>query len=374
MKYSPLWKKTLIGELSDLNTALERIKMSGCFMAVIMNSSEKLIGIMTDSDIRGALLGGARLSDSVLKHMKKNPIIALESYSDQDLGKLVKSTGVREIPILDAEGKLVDIYIYGLRDKKKNFVAHSKFENIRSISNPMLILAGGLGSRLRSVVSDVPKPLAKVGDDPILKTILKWSTNCGFKNFYIAVNYMASKIEDHVEHAEYKDLNIKTIREEKRLGTAGSIGYFADEIKEDLIVSNADVLTKMPFHLLLDHHNKKEADITCAVRPYDLTVPYGVVTSKDGFISEIVEKPNKTYMVNAGIYVLSPRVCRMVEKAEYLDMPDLLNRVINEGGKVASYYMHEYWIDIGVPEDYHKANESFNEHFGDIANDKKKIG
>ena len=129
----------------------------------------------------------------------------------------------------------------------------------------------------------------------------------------------------------------------------------------------------MPFHLLLDH-KKKAADITCAVRPFDLTVPYGVVTSKDGFISEIVEKPNKTYMVNAGIYVLSPRVCKMVKKGEYLDMPDLLNQVIKAGGKVASYYMHEYWIDIGVPEDYHKANEAFNEHFGDTANDKRKLG
>jgi NDP-sugar pyrophosphorylase family protein len=231
----------------------------------------------------------------------------------------------------------------------------------------MLILAGGLGTRLRQVVSDRPKPLAIVGNQPIIQTIISRAVESGIRKFHVAVNYMSDLIEKHLAGPQYSGLDISIVKESKRLGTAGALGLIQQSIDEPLLVCNADLLTTVPLQQIIRHHRNEKADVTCTVRPYSTKIPFGVVEIKGRLISNLVEKPEATYLVNAGIYVLNPDVCKLVPMNEYLDMPDLIMKVMkDERRRVVPFLLHEYWMDIGKPDDFMKANEEFSKYFGDL--------
>lgn len=357
----------MLPESALLRDAMNVITRTGSFMACINNECQCLIGILTDSDIRRALLRGATVDDSVLSWMNRNPIVAADDMDVEGLLALAKAKGIREIPLLNKAGQLEDIFILLVRDQRQ-LVDKNKIEPTQGaaklIPNPMLILAGGIGSRLRSVVNDRPKPLAIVGNKPILETVIHRAASFGFRKFYISVNYLADQIKEHLNSPCYRHLDIRIVEESKKLGTAGAIGFIQDEVEYPLVVCNADVLTTVPYHHLVNNHLDEKADVTCTVRPYRSVVPYGVCNISDGQITSIVEKPETNLMVNAGIYVLSPQVCNLVEKDSYLDMPQLVSEAIKLGFTIRPFFLHEYWIDIGRPEDFSKANDEFERHFG----------
>ncbi len=368
-KFSPGYKKTILPEYSTLKEALEAISSSGLLIACIVSKNSGIfLGILTDSDIRKALLSGAALDSSIENWVNKKPVTAPENFSSEELTLLSHNVGKREIPLLNNSGEIVDIFLLGLYDVRLSEgsfqdpkIAAKKLDG--TISNYMFILAGGLGSRLRSVVNDRPKPLALIGGRPIIDTLMNNAYSQGFKNFYISTNYLAEQIETHFQHDKYSFFNIEFVKENKRLGTAGSIGLINHKIEKSILVCNADILTSVQYNKILESHEKNSADVTCVVRPFQLNVPYGVIEISDHKITAITEKPKYDFLVNAGIYVLSPDICKLIKKEEYLDMPDFIKYCMSIGKTIHPFLLHEYWIDVGRPEDYQRANNDFHLYF-----------
>lgn len=367
-KFTLDWERSRINIDATMREALQAINACGAMMACVVDSAGGLLGIITDSDIRRALLKGIELDTKMNAWMNSNPVVCNNTHSIDEIKRIAHEFNIREIPIVDGSSRLVDIFALGTHETKRKTSEQviSNQPPIEQISTDcsMMILAGGLGSRLRSVVSDRPKSLAVVGEKPILETVILQAAEQGIRKFYVSVNYLAEQIEQHLEQACYKDLQITVIREPKRMGTAGSLSLIPDKVTTPLIVANSDILTKAPLPRMLRQHVSRNAFITCAVRPYNYRVPFGVCHVQDLRIQKIEEKPEVTALVNAGVYILSPEAVSQVPKNQFFDMPDLLNIGIQSKQLVSPFYLHEYWIDIGKPEDFAKANDEFHLHFG----------
>ena len=353
-----------ISQSATIRDALAAISRCGALMACIVDSDRKLIGIVTDSDVRRGLLRGLTLESGVDQCASFSPVTAGIEATSEQLFDLAASRGIREIPLLDAKGRIEDIFVGVVRQERVDFDE----QTLRSkppLDVPMLILAGGKGTRLRSAVSDRPKPLAMVGGKPILQTLIDRAYHSGIRKFLVSVNYMADQVIGHLELPHYESLDISHVLEEEFLGTAGCLGLISERWSKSLLIANGDVLTSVPFDSVIMHHEGSGAAITCVVRPFNMTVPFGVVDIEDDRISSVREKPTYHHMVNTGIYVVDSSVKELVLSGEVLDMPTLISRVIEAGKKVSPFLMHEYWLDVGKPEDLAKANEEFNLIFGE---------
>lgn len=362
--YSPTYRNSLIGEDASIKDALVAITKSGSHMACIVDSHGRLVALLTDSDIRRALLINAELSSPALQYGKRTPVTAKLSDSRHELMTLAKRHEVREIPIIDDESRVADIFSVINKEIK---VPESSGEIIARhpdpIDNPMFILAGGKGTRLRSVVNQVPKPLAKVGNTPIIETLIRSAAKEGVTNFIVSVNYMSDHIEKHIANPIYKNLNITTIKETKPLGTAGSLSYISNMFENDVIVTNADVLTNASFRNIVQYHKSENADFTCCVRSHNTDIAFGVMEISNGQITAIREKPSIKHFVNAGIYVIAQEIIATIPEEDYLDMNTLIEDSIRLESKVIPFLLHEYWTDIGCPEDYTKANREYSRYF-----------
>lgn len=360
LKYLKTWELSIVRERATLREALAAIMKSGCLMATIVDSERSLKGIICDSDVRKALLQGAKLTDLAFKWAQKQPLTAPASWSASELKRIATEVGVRDIPILDSKGRLVDIYLAVIAERKEELARPGQINSVKRIlPNKMFIFAGGLGLRLRSVVSDRPKPLAPVGDAPIIDNIISSALAGGIRGFYIATNYLGDMIERHIGQSQFRHLDIKFVKESRRLGTAGAIGLIKNEVTESLLVINGDILTDANFSEMIASHEKQSADITCAVKVTETVVPFGVVELRKGKIADIREKPRLRHLTLSGIYVLSPKVCQYLRKNSRMDMPDLIQKVLSSSGSVYPYFLNKYWLDIGRPEDLIKANEDF---------------
>lgn len=364
--YSPNWKDSILDENARIIDVLQALEKSGLLLACFVNSIGQLKSIITDSDIRAALLAGKKMQDSALSCANENPIVGDFRASTEALLELARQGGVHEMPLLDEEKKLRDIFIVSVREKRiSQFEEEIYPAHPVPLPNAMLILAGGLGMRLRSCVADRPKPLAVVGTQPIITTLIKRAAASGIRKFYVSVNYLADQIVEHLKGPEYEGLDITVLYEEKMLGTGGSLSLIPERLKSALFVCNADILTTVSFDKMLKFHNTNGAKITCAVRPYKSAVPFGIAEIKDGKISEIREKPEFSYLVNAAIYVLDPSVVDLVADGTRIDMPEVVHKAIQQNWPVLPFFLHEYWIDIGQPEDYQRANSEYTIHFGE---------
>ena len=366
--YSPTWQESVISESSTIREAIRAIDRAGALMACVVDGQNRLLGILTDSDIRKLILAGNSIDGEIGKKYNLRPVLGRQSMSTNDLILMCEEFLVRELPILDNDGCLTDIFVWRrVHPNEMEFECPMPVGAKDTIKVPMFINAGGKGSRLASVVSDRPKPLAEVGGRPIISTIIRRANACGISDFFISVHHMADSMNAHLSQEEYAHLRIEVLREEFPLGTAGAIGFVSQGITDPLLVSNADVLTTVPYHLLVRHHLNQKADMTCAVFQHRVEVPFGVLEldPNELCITGIKEKPSYAYLANAGIYVLSPDTCKLIEKNKRLDMPELIQTLLHQGKKVIPFLLHEYWCDIGRPSDYHQANHDFQFHFGE---------
>lgn len=229
--------------------------------------------------------------------------------------------------------------------------------------NKVVLMVGGLGTRLRPLTETVPKPMLNVGNKPILETIIESFKNYGFSNFILSVNYKKEMIMDYFQDGTHLGVNIEYIEETKRLGTAGALSLLLERPMEPFFVMNGDLLTKINFEQLLDFHNETNSTATMCVREYEYQIPYGVIETDNHKLLSIVEKPVNKSFVNAGIYVLNPAVLNYVPSGDFYDMPELYKKLINEEEKVAVFPLREYWLDIGRMDDYEKANNEFDTEY-----------
>lgn len=320
----------------------------GVRLLVVNNRNGEFLGILTDPDIRRGLIKGLQLQSPVESIIQKSPITASVHDSKQTLIQLSAQHNIYEIPLLDDHGKVVKIQ------------SISSLLKTPSYSNPIVIMAGGLGKRLRPLTDSIPKPMLKVGSKPILQIILERFKAQGFSNVYLCVNYKSHIIEDFFGNGSKFGLSIRYIKEEKALGTAGALSLVDNIGSESFFVMNGDVLSDMNFQAMLEFHQNHGSHATMGVREYSYQVPYGVVECKNDRIVSITEKPTERFLVSAGVYVLEPQILSLIPKNCFFDMPSLFNLIFSQACYNAySYPITGYWIDIGRHEEYERANDEF---------------
>ncbi len=323
----------------------------GVMQVALVVKDNKLIGTITDGDIRRGFLAGKTLEDSIDDLVNKSPVKGLINKSREDIMQLALARGVKQIPIVDEDDVLFGI----------EFI--DDYLKVSEKPNLVVLMAGGLGSRLRPLTENVPKPMLTVGSKPILETIIESFSRHGFRNFLLSVNYRAEQIHEYFGDGRKLGVSIKYLSEKKRLGTAGALSLVPQKPLTPFVVMNGDLLTGLNFEHLLNYHVHARADATMCVRDYEFQVPFGVVQTEGARITTIEEKPSHQFYVNAGIYILQPDVIDLVPKDAFYDMPQLFLDLIAAGKKVCSFPVKEYWLDIGRPGEFEQAQDEYSDNF-----------
>lgn len=348
------WRKSFLGADGTIGDAIAIIESGGTQICLVLEAGDRLIGTVTDGDVRRGMLRGLGLGASVTEIMNRKPKTVSPQDGTKHVQALMHSLLLRQVPIVDDDGRVCGLVTANDLLRPKGGARE----------NPVVLMAGGLGNRLRPLTEDTPKPLLRVGAKPLLETILETFIGFDFRNFYISVNYRAEMVKAHFGDGKAWGCTIEYLEENDRLGTAGPLGLIPIAPDKPLIVMNGDLLTKVNFANLLEFHAEHRSMATMCVREYDFQVPYGVVNIEDHRIVSIVEKPVHTFFVNAGIYVLDPSVLELIPKGRPLDMTDLFARILARGDETAVFPIREYWMDIGRIDDFERANGEFKEIFG----------
>ena len=345
------WEKILVGPATPLREALERIDKAGTRMVLVVDADRRLLGTLSDGDVRRGLLQGLTLADNVTSAMNTEPSVARAGQDRESILAMMRRLTLYQMPVVDSEGLVVDL------ETVDNLLAPPIREN------SVVVMAGGRGTRLAELTRDTPKPMLKIGSRPLLETILNSFTSQGFRHYYFAVNYKAEQIEAHFGDGSEFGVNITYLREDEPMGTAGALSLLPEPPPTPLIVTNADLLTKEDYGHMLDRHVQSGAYGTMAVRNYDMQVPFGVVRERDGGIEAIEEKPIQQFVVSAGIYVLSPHTLELVPQSQFLDMPTLFQALAHNGLRTRCHHIDGYWLDIGRLHDYERAKLDFPKVF-----------
>lgn len=344
----------VLSPAATMRDAMEALTKSGVGIALIVDADKTLKGIVVDSDIRRALLSGQPMEAPVGRIMNAKPFTAPSDLDDEALGALFRERNRAYIPLVDAKGRLA-----GLAGMTDHLGVSS------ALPNWTVVMAGGLGKRLRPLTQNTPKPLVLVGDKPILEHNVERLVAAGLTRMIFSINYLGEQIKAHFGDGSRWGAQIEYVTEDRELGTAGPLSLISRDLQAPFLVMNADLLTKVGFRSLLDYHKSEGHKATLCVREYDFQVPYGVAQMENGRLTGIVEKPVHKFFVNAGIYVLDPAVLGRLKKGEPRDMPDLLEDLRrSEAGAVGCFPVSEYWLDIGQLEDYRRAQREYPEQFG----------
>ncbi len=336
--------------LSDVLLILNKETVSK--IVLVVDDNQRLMGTITDGDVRRALLEGftaqSKASDVMFPEFKS----VKSGISVNEIQQVFQALNVQQLPEVDENKKLLGLHLI-------NDIYEEKISN-----SAVLIMAGGLGTRLSPLTDKCPKPMLRVGDKPILELILNNLKDQGFRKFFVSINYLGKQIIDYFGDGSNYGVTIDYIEEGKRLGTAGALSLLPKSVAKmssPLIVINGDVLTKVNFKGLLEFHNELGSDITVCVRDYSIQIPYGVVNIEKNQVLSISEKPTEKYFVSAGIYALNPHILNKVIENTYLDMPDFLAGLLAVDSSVAAFPIHEYWMDIGQHENLSQAKIDFQE-------------
>jgi dTDP-glucose pyrophosphorylase len=315
------------------------IEQGAIQLAFVVGEDQKLQGVVSDGNIRRGLLNGLSLQDSVSKVMNPNPVIVSPSESQSKILHKFQTNSLRVIPVVDQGGQLVRI------ETLENLLG---FE---ARTNTVVIMAGGKGMRLRPLTENCPKPLVKLGEEAIIDHVFRNLVEAGFSQFILSVNYLKQMMIDYCGNGSKWGINIEYLEEDQPLGTAGALGLMTKDLQEPLLVMNGDVITHAKFGNILSTHVRAGSMATMCVREYDFQVPYGVVLANNDEFMGVEEKPVHRFFVNAGIYVLDPKVLTGIPKNRRYDMTELFNDLKAQGHKTHIYPLQEYWIDVGRHED-----------------------
>lgn len=342
----------LVHQDASILKTIEILDKSGYGIVLITDENSRLIGLITDGDVRRGLLRGISLNDSVQKIMTTNFTFVTTGYSQTLINNLFQTKPIKHIPVLNKHMNPVDII---LKDDVHDKPCHNNYT---------IIMAGGLGTRLRPLTNEIPKPMLKVGTKPILETIIDQLKSYGFINIILSVNYKAEMIEHYFQDGSNFGVNISYLHEDKPLGTGGAIKLAQDKLRESFFVINGDLLTKLHFDSFLDHHLSHGNLLTIATRKQELQIPYGVVDLENDQVVKLVEKPVHQYFINGGMYCVEPQVLRHIPDDTFFNMTDLASCLLRNHNRIGSFPIHEYWMDIGQMNDYYQANSDYNALFG----------
>jgi len=340
----------LISADASISEAMAAIDRGAVGIALLVDGGRRLRATITDGDIRRAILDGAGPEAPVTTLLERrpleyqNPTVAWASTDRQQLLRMMQSKTIRQVPLVDDEMRVVDVALLA------DLIDH----RVHPIS--AVLMAGGHGSRLRPLTDDVPKPMLEVGGRPVMERLIEQLHAAGIRQVNVTTHYKPEVISKHFGDGNGNGVEISYMHESEPLGTAGALGLM-DVPQEPVLVVNGDILTELNLRAMFDFHREHNADMTVAVKRYQLQVPYGVVETRGVEVSGLAEKPSLDFFINAGIYLLEPVAYEYIPVGERFDMPDLIRRMVDKGRRTVSFPILEYWVDIGRPADYDQAQQ-----------------
>ena len=340
-----------INQNASIKEALEVIDKGAIKVAVVLSDDGLLLGMLSDGDIRRALLKGMSLGDSIASIINKHPVVANINDTKERILELANEKKLHQIPII-SNGKLI-----GIQDIREFLAPKNK-------PNKVILMVGGLGTRLRPLTNDVPKPMLDVGNKPILHTIVENFAKYGYTDIIMCVNYKSEIIKEYFGNGDKFGVKIEYVLESKRMGTAGALSLLQKRPKDDFFVMNGDLLTNVNFEYLHEYHKDSNALASICIRKYEMQVPYGVVNVRANKVTSIEEKPTQSFFVSAGIYMFSPIVLDFIPKGVFYDMPTLFSELLKHDFPIHPFPIREYWLDIGRMDEYRRANDEYEGVFG----------
>ncbi|WP_067177463.1 nucleotidyltransferase family protein [Sulfurospirillum sp. UCH001] len=337
--------KLILNKQTTLNDAIRLLDLNGNGVLPVIDAKEKLLGLITDGDIRKAILN----KNLDLEHIiNKNPHKLHINISKNQIVSYLKKIHRRHIPLVDDDDKFIKVFT----------LDEIEF-NLKT--NWVIIMAGGLGTRLGKLTQDTPKPMLQVGNKPMIEHIIDMFTLYGFTKFMLSVNYKSEVIKEYFGDGSRFGIEVKYLEEKKRLGTGGALSLIDMKLNEPFFVTNGDVLSSLDYEKLLDFHINVNSVATMCIRKDNYQIPYGVIEidNKSNIVS-MKEKPIQEFFINTGIYILDPTVLSYVPNDEFFDLPSLFDILKNEKKVTKSFEITDYWIDMGTPSDYETIKKRWN--------------
>lgn len=340
------FKNHLIYETQLLKDALNMLnKLSKDSILFIVDNKRRLKGSLTDGDIRRALIKETDLNNKLDKFYNKSPKFINKRTDLNEIIEL-RNSDYSIIPILDSDNKVIDIL---------NFRLMKSFLPIDTV-----IMAGGRGERLKPLTDKIPKPLLKIGDIPIMEHNVNRIMKFGIKNFWFSIRYLGDKIENYFKDGKSKNINIEYLKEDKPLGTIGSLSNIKNFKNSIVLLSNSDILTNLNYENFYLDFISNDADLSIATVPYDVKIPYAVIKTENNQIISLDEKPTYTYFSNGGIYLMKKSILKYIPKNKFFNATDLIELLMKKNKKVISYPIIDYWLDIGKKSDFQKAQRDIS--------------
>jgi len=338
---------------AKLMEAVRAIESSHRRMAVVVDVEQRLMGTLTDGDVRRCLLAGGSLQTPVSQAMNASPLVAMEGSSASHLIDLMGKRNVMAVPIVDERMRFQRlVHLIDLELPERSVSTPAKFDFA-------VIMAGGEGARLRPITATIPKPMVDIDGTPLLERQIERLVRAGLKRIYLSVNYLSHVIESHFGDGASFGVEIHYLREHEKLGTAGALALLSERPTGPILVMNGDILTTFDFGSLHAFHQTHDAQVTVTAVDYRINVPYGVINTKGVYATGLVEKPSQRFLCNAGIYAVSPQALDLLQGTGYVNMTDIIDACLTLELPVAVFPVHEYWSDIGTPDDLEKARAFF---------------
>ena len=342
-----VWRQTIVPVDSTIGKAIQNLNDFGIKVVLVVDNTNRLVGTISDGDIRRGLLKGLDLNSSIDRVVNENAIVVPLNMPHDMVLQLMVANKIHQVPVVDEQQKLLGLHLW------------DQVNTPPVLSNLMVIMAGGKGARLMPHTEHCPKPLVELAGKPMLEHIIDSAKLEGFNHFVISIYHLGQMIEDYFGNGERFGVKIDYVREASPLGTAGALGLMINRPDKAFIVTNGDVITDIRYGELLDFHNRHRASATMAVRVHEWQHPFGVVQMKGVEITGFDEKPVARSHINAGVYVLSPEVLTELSANTPCDMPMLFERLQAKAKRTVAYPMHEPWLDVGRPDDLERANGKF---------------
>ena len=337
-------EKFVMDAQGTIRAAMQLITENWRELALVADSERRLIGVITDGDIRRGLLAGLTLQSPAAEVMTRDYVSVGPEVERAAVLDLMKARSIRHVPVIDRERRLIGIHfleaLIGTMEKP----------------NAAVIMAGGEGRRLRPLTDARPKPMVEVAGRPILERIVLHLVGHGIKRIFISVNYLAEMIRGHFGNGERYGCAIEYLQEDRPLGSGGALSLLPDGLAEPLLVMNGDLVSQFDVTRMLEHHARHRAVATVAARHHKIDIPFGVIEEHDARLCALTEKPSAHYLINAGIYVLDPGMLDLVPRGRFFPITSLFDRLLAEHQPVAVYHIEEDWIDVGRREDLSRAN------------------
>ena len=338
-----------VAPTTTIRQTIEAITRSGYQVALVTDGDDRLLGIVTDGDIRKALLRGAALDSPVGESMNASPIVGRPGMDYDEAAALMRARSIRHLPIMDGGGRLVDVVFLDAAPAPRPLPASA------------VIMAGGLGTRLRPLTEETPKPLLRVGGRPLVEILIERLERAGVREVLLAVHHKSDMIRAQLGDGRRLGVRLGYVEEPERLGTIGALTLVEPPLPQPAFVINGDILTKCDFRAMWDFHRAEGASMTVGVSLHQVDIPYGEFTLHGTRVMQVQEKPRKEYPINAGIYLLDPSVIALIPRSQCFDATDLIRLLLGRGLPVSAYLIREYWLDVGQHHDLERAQRDVAE-------------